>query len=684
MPSIIPRYENDIFISYRQKDNRQDGWVTEFVEQLKWELEATFKEDISVYFDINPHDGLLETHDVAASLKEKLKALIFIPIISRTYCDPKSYAWEHEFLQFIEQASQDRFGLKVKLPNGNVASRVLPVRIHDLDSEDKELFESHLGFIRPVDFIYSARGVNRPLRRKDDDLDKTGVQPVYRDQVNRVANAVRELISGMKSPPEKAEPESENKGNSLKGPAFHEKSIIVLPFENISPDPEQEYFSDGLTEEIITDLSHIHGFLVISRSSAMTFKKSNKTIPEIARSVNVHYVLEGSVRKAGNSLRITAQLIDATNDVHLWAEKYNGSIDDVFDIQEKVSRSIADALRQRLTPEENYRIGEKPISDITAFQYYLRARHDVWSFDKEKLDAALRLTDQALAIAGDNALLFATRALIHWQYHNSGIIPHESTLVEASAAAEKALQLDPNLPQGHLTMGAIAYTQGNLLKALISFKRSAELETGGEALSWVSGMYGLIGKMEDSRKYSDRAIEVDPLNILALCLRGLLEIYDGEFLDSIDWFKRGLDLLPDDPMSLLFYGVVLLYAGQKEQSIDLFNRMSTDGTGIMSAMANMWLAGINADAAGVIRHAVALEEYGSRDKEISWLIADSHAMAGQYDKALHWVRNAVELGFINTRFFANINPNLAPLRNDPHFQMLMEKAGKQQILMTAY
>ena len=130
--------------------------------------------------------------------------------------------------------------------------------------------------------------------------------------------------------------------------------------------------------------------------------------------------------------------------------------------------------------------------------------------------------------------------------------------------------------------------------------------------------------------------------------------------------------------------MIFLYAGQKEQSIDLFNRMSTDGTGIMSAMANMWLAGINADAAGVIRHAVALEEYGSRDKEISWLIADSHAMAGQYDKALHWVRNAVELGFINTRFFANINPNLAPLRNDPHFQMLMEKAGKQQILMTAY
>jgi hypothetical protein len=126
MSGIIPGYIYDIFISYRQKDNKYDGWVTEFVDNLKRELEATFKEDVSVYFDNNPHDGLLETHDVDASLKEKLKCLVFIPIISRTYCDPKSFAWEHEFKAFIEQASNDQFGLRIQLSNGNVASRVLP------------------------------------------------------------------------------------------------------------------------------------------------------------------------------------------------------------------------------------------------------------------------------------------------------------------------------------------------------------------------------------------------------------------------------------------------------------------------------------------------------------------------------------------------------------------------------
>jgi hypothetical protein len=201
MASIIPGYEYDIFISYRQKDNKYDGWVTEFVENLKRELEATFKEEISVYFDINPHDGLLETHDVADSLKDKLKCLVFIPIISRTYCDPKSFAWEHEFKAFIEQATHDQFGMKVKLPNGNVASRVLPIRIHELDSKDLLLCESALGtYLRGVEFIYKEPGVNKPLKA-DDDEKKNLNNTKYRIQINKVANAINEIISGLKGEP---------------------------------------------------------------------------------------------------------------------------------------------------------------------------------------------------------------------------------------------------------------------------------------------------------------------------------------------------------------------------------------------------------------------------------------------------------------------------------------------------
>ena len=126
MASLIPGYEYDIFISYRQKDNKGDKWVNKFVDALKTELEATFKEDISIYFDENPHDRLQETHDVDKSLEGKLKCLIFIPILSQTYCDPNSYAWQYEFLAFNKFSSDDRFGKNIRLRNGNFASRILP------------------------------------------------------------------------------------------------------------------------------------------------------------------------------------------------------------------------------------------------------------------------------------------------------------------------------------------------------------------------------------------------------------------------------------------------------------------------------------------------------------------------------------------------------------------------------
>ena len=199
-----------------------------------------------------------------------------------------------------------------------------------------------------------------------------------------------------------------------------EKSIIVLPFENISPDPDQEYFSDGLTEEIITDLSHIHDLLVISRSSSMTFKGVKITTREIADKVNVRYVLEGSVRKAGNNLRITAQLIDANTDAHIWAEKYNGLLDDVFDIQEKVSQSITDALELHLSGEEKQSITERPFRDVKAYEYYLKARQEIDTFTEEGVKRAIQYLESTLKIVGENDVLYAGLGYAWWQYFNIG------------------------------------------------------------------------------------------------------------------------------------------------------------------------------------------------------------------------------------------------------------------------
>ncbi len=199
MPSIVPGFEYDIFISYRQNDNKYDQWVSDFVHNLSLELVATLKDKLAIYFDENPEDGIKESYNVDKSVSAKLNSLIFIPIISNTYCDTSSFAWRQEFLPFKTMSAGKDIGIDVTLPNGNVASRILPIRIHEIDIDDVRLLENELsGCLRSIDFIYKSAGVNRPLRPKDDNLADNQNGTIYRNQINKAANAVKEIILGIK------------------------------------------------------------------------------------------------------------------------------------------------------------------------------------------------------------------------------------------------------------------------------------------------------------------------------------------------------------------------------------------------------------------------------------------------------------------------------------------------------
>lgn len=199
MASIISGFEYDIFVSYRHNDNKYDGWVTEFVEKLNQELNATLKDKVSIFFDRNPQEGLRELDQVDASITNKIKALVFIPIISQTYCDLNSFAWKQEFKVFKSEAELDKLGRDIKLPNGNFASRILPVKIHDIDTEDVKLLENELaGALRSIDFIYRDSGVNRSLRPVDDELGGGSNRVLYRNQINKLANAIKEIVQGIK------------------------------------------------------------------------------------------------------------------------------------------------------------------------------------------------------------------------------------------------------------------------------------------------------------------------------------------------------------------------------------------------------------------------------------------------------------------------------------------------------
>ena len=512
MQSVVPGFEYDIFISYRHNDNRS-GWVTEFVEVLQEELAATIKEPLSIYFDKNPHDGLLEIHHVDKSLEGKLRCLLFIPIISQTYCDPNSFAWQHEFCAFNKLAKEAQFGRDIKLHNGNVVSRILPVKIHELDEEDEAMLENEIGgVLRAIEFIYREPGVNRSLKRNDN-KNENASRTDYRNQANKIANACKEIISALRNFGKPAKSPVHHPAQELKTPVA--RSIAVLPFVNMSNDPDQEYFSDGLTEEIIADLSKLSSLHVISRTSAMVFKGSKKDVRSIGQELNVRYVLEGSVRKTGNKLRITAQLIDAPNDAYLWVEKFNGVLDDVFDIQEKVSHAIVDSLRLELTPQERARLVEKSPVDPEAHELYLGGRYHLNQATPSELTKAIELFEDAIRKDPGYALAYAGLACAYNYLGWLGGVAGE-VYPKAKQAAVRALEIDETLAEAHAVLGyAATFYDWDWATAERELERAIALNPNyAEGYLHYSWYLGSQERLEEARAAIVRASELDPLSLV--------------------------------------------------------------------------------------------------------------------------------------------------------------------------
>ena len=513
MPSLLPGFEYDIFISYRQKDNKYDGWVTEFVENLKKELEATFKEDVSVYFDINPHDGLLETHDVDASLKDKLKCLIFIPIISRTYCDPKSFAWQNEFKAFIELATADQFGLKVRLPKGNVASRILPVQIHELESGDKDLIESELGgFLRGIEFIYKELGVNRPLMANEDHPANNLNKTFYRNQINKVANSIKDIITaiGQYNPQHEELSKKDFISTSVsrkkskttifagsiialaliilgsflipkffKSKEILEKSIAVLPFKSLSDDPEKQYLADGMMDAILLHLSKIEDLRVMSRTSVEQYRETDKTSGVIGRELKVAYLLEGSFQKYGDNARLIVQLIKTGKEGHEWANEYDRIWNDIFSVQSEVAQAIASELYVVMTPEEKQTIEKIPTPNLTAYDLYQRGKEELvnyWLKDekKETLKRAEEFYYKALEYDSTFAAAYSGLAIIYIYQHRIDIDSYfvENYLDSAMILAGRALSYDDELAEVYYVRGLYYLENSNSEQAVTEFDKA--------------------------------------------------------------------------------------------------------------------------------------------------------------------------------------------------------------------
>jgi serine/threonine protein kinase/tetratricopeptide (TPR) repeat protein len=460
------------------------------------------------------------------------------------------------------------------------------------------------------------------------------------------------------------------------------RTIAVLPFAIVTAGQETDHFADGLTDEVITDLSMIKTLRVISRQSAMRLKGSDKDLRTIARELGARYVLTGSIRRAGSSLRITAQLVDARTDAQLWADKFNGTLGDVFEIQERLSRQIVDALRLKLTPTEDRRLAQHPIGDVRAYEYYLLARQDIWSFNTQSLDHALQLVRRAQDIVGDNELLFVAEGLIYWQHVNVGIVPvsqYDEYLRKAEACAAKVFALNPESSKGHGLRGAIRHNRADPNGAARDYKKALVLDPNDpEALLWLGYHYAVSGRPDLARALMDRLQQVDPLTSITLTMYGMVAMFDGNYPEALSWTQRSVDIDPANPTPRMMHALMLAANGRREEAVAMLDTVARDTSAMAWArLAPAMACALRGERDELLRIMTPeLRAAAKWDEIFAWWVADCFALVNEPDAAIDLIERAVEFGFINAPWLSKYEPFLANLRGEPRFGRLMERVRR--------
>jgi TolB-like protein/predicted metal-dependent HD superfamily phosphohydrolase len=699
MPSLIPGYENDIFISYRLKDNRGEQWVTSFVQALRTELESTFKEDLSVYFDENPYDGLLETHDVDKSLEGKLKALVFIPVLSQTYCDTRSFAWQNEFCAFNRMALKDSFGRDIRLRSGNVASRILPVMIHDLDGEDRNLFETETqSKLRAVDFIFRSPGVNRPLRREDR-REESSNKLYYRDQINKVANAIKEIVNAIRYPDRVSEsayrsafdevreqvPTQADEAKLDKEKELNDKSIAVLPFVSLAQDSSQDYFADGITENILIQLAGMKNLRVISRTSIMRYKKTTKTAPEIATELGVKYILEGSAQLHGNKVRINVQLIDAVKDDHIWSKVFVENMDDIFEIQSNVAEVVTRELQSSLDPQENEKLKEVPTKNLEAYDLFLKGRHAFNQWNVEGYRTASEYFKKAIEKDPDfkqaySYLASSYSARMSW---NGDLSPQEAVpnINQFLNEAWKRGATDND----YLTKGFVEFfvhkdfaaAENLLLKAM-------ELGPNNAAVQFTySYLLCMMGRVDEAFSMVSKASKIEPLSVAYFNYQGLCQYLNGNYNAAINTWKEGLKLFPFVIRFYDFLARAYLTKGQYEEVVSTVNAGLVSGfirpPSMIAYMASAYAKLDKPEKAKELLNEL-FRRSESGEKGVNFYAAYVYAIQGDFQEALAWITKAELTNDIDL-IWRKVDPLLQELHLESTVCELADLKGAEEFIL---
>ena len=452
------------------------------------------------------------------------------------------------------------------------------------------------------------------------------------------------------------------------------QSLAVLPLENLMGDPQQEYFVDGMTEELIAELSQVSALRVISRTSVMHYKGTKKLLPEIARELNVDGVIEGSVLRSGDRVRVTAQMIRAATDTHLWARSYERDLRDVLALQDEVAREIAREVRAELTPQEQTRLARaRPVKPET-HEAYLKAMFYLYKKTPEGFAKGLDLLEQAIKKDPSDPLPYAGLALAYpIMYHGlGGTIPPREGFPRARAAALKALELDESSAQAHLALAAVKlYFDWDWAGAEKEFRRALELNPNLPEAHAHYGWYSqLFGRFEEGLAEGKRAVELDPLTSVYTAWVGWMYLNAHQDDNAIAEARKALDLDPNSPDALLVLGSAYAEKKMFEQAIAAHQKMAAVNPDYKLTLAETYLgAGRKEDALKLVAEAER-EDYAKFGQDLF----DVQTILGNRKEALRALDAAFEYHHIFLPWEMNY-PDILESRwgSDPHFQELRRR-----------
>jgi len=447
-----------------------------------------------------------------------------------------------------------------------------------------------------------------------------------------------------------------------------QQSIAVLPFVNLSDDASNEYFSDGISEELLNLLSKIPQLRVISRSSAFSYKGKHVDLPTIAAQLNVAHVLEGSVRKAGNQVRISAQLIEARTDTHLWSETYERTLDDIFATQDEIAARVVEQLKITL-------LGDAPTiqaTDPEAYALVLQARYVGHQVTPDSLDKSIALLEQALAIDPDYAAAWDGLARGYVNQTGQGLRPIEEGFTLAREAASQALALDPAYAPAHSRLGWIAsHYERDSVAAARHYQRALALEPANtDIISNAANMARSLGRLDQAIALAEYTAARDPVLPVGHLNLGLYYLYAGRPDEAIASFRTTLTLSPGNIGAQHFIGTALLLKGEPKSALAAMQKEASEVWRLIGLV--MAHHALDQTAASDAALAELIEKY---EQEAAYNIAYVLAFRGEADRAFDWLNKAVAFNDTGLATIAN-EPLFANIQFDPRWLPFLESIGK--------